>query len=88
MVTNPIERFAPLLVTMFFAVEPLAPRYLSYYIRRYLKGWKNRGLILDYNVSTRRLGKFHYKVIVDLDLTPKQAGGILNQQLLQALERR
>jgi len=83
-----MERFAPLVVTLFSVVEPLVPHYISYYIRRYLRGWKNRGLILDYRASTRRLGKFHYKIIVDVDLTPKQADGILSQQLLQALERR
>jgi hypothetical protein len=79
MAANPMRWFAPLLIRLFLIVEPLTPRAFSYYIGRYLRNWKNRNLILDYKIRTRRLGKFHYKIIVDLDLTPKQAGRILSR---------
>jgi len=88
MAANPMRWFAPLLIRLFSIVEPLTPRAVSYYIGRYLRNWKNNNLILDYKIRTRRLGKLHYKIIVDLDLTPKQADRILSQQLLQALKRR
>lgn len=79
MAANPMRWFAPLLIRLFSVVEPLTPRAVSYYIGRYLRNWKNNNLIFDYRIRTRRLGKFHYKIIVDLDLTPKQAGAILSQ---------
>jgi hypothetical protein len=52
--------------------EPLAPRAISYYMRRRLGEWKQQGLISGYETRTQRLGKFHYRIEVDLDLTPKQ----------------
>jgi hypothetical protein len=88
MAANPMRWFAPLLIRLFSIVEPLTPRAVSYYMGRYLRNWKNNNLILDYKIRTLRLGKLHYKIIVDLDLTPKQADRILSQQLLQALKRR
>ncbi len=81
-------RFLPLLVELFSVVEPLTPFYVSYFIRRYLRDWKNRGWILDYGANTRRLGKFHYKIEVDLYLIPKQTSGILDRYFLERLERR
>jgi hypothetical protein len=88
MATNAMRWLAPFLVRLFPVVEPLAPRYVSYYIRRYLRDWKSRDLILDYRTRARRLGRFHYKVVVDLYLTPNQASRVLRQRLFQAFRRR
>jgi hypothetical protein len=91
MAANPMMWFAPLLIRLFPLVEPLTPRAVSYYIGRQLRNWKNNNLILDYRTRTRRLGKFHYKIIVDLDLTPKQASRMLRmlrRRLIQPLKRR
>jgi hypothetical protein len=88
MAANAMKWLAPVLVRLFPVIEPLAPRYVSYYIRRYLRDWKNRDLILDYRTRARRLGKFHYKIVVDLYLTPNQTSRILRQRLFQAFKRR
>ncbi len=79
MAANPMRWFAPLLIWLFSIVEPLTPRAVSYYLGRYLRNWKNRNVILGYKIRTRRLGKLHYKIIVDLDLTSKQARRILSR---------
>ena len=69
-VFRPFLRFA-------FVFEPLAPRAISYYLKQLLKKWKQQGLILDYKTRTRRLGKFHYRTQIDLDLSPDQTVYIL-----------
>ena len=33
---------------------------------------KKFGLISDFSSKTKRLGRFHYLIVVDLDLTPNQ----------------
>lgn len=85
---NPMRWFAPLLIWLFSIVEPLTPRAVSFYMARYLRKWKNRNLILGYRIRTRRLGKLHYKIIVDLDLTPEQAGRILGRTAGSRAKRR
>jgi hypothetical protein len=55
-----------------FAFEPLAPTAISYFLARTLREWKQQGLINDYTTHTKRLGKFHYKVTVDIDVNEKQ----------------
>ena len=87
MAANPMRWFAPLLIRLFSIVEPLTPRAASYYVGRNLRNWKNKNLILDYKMRTRRLGKLHYKIIVDLDLTPKQAGRILSQTVASSARK-
>jgi hypothetical protein len=69
-----------------FVFEPLAPRAISYYLARLLKRWKQQGLILAYKTRTRRLGKFHYKTQVDLELSPEQAAYILSDLLPNKLK--
>jgi hypothetical protein len=44
-------------------------------------------LIDDYRVKTKRIGKFHYKVEVDLDLTSKEADWILRDALVRIVKR-
>jgi hypothetical protein len=66
------ERVFRRLIEFILVFEPLAPRAISYYITRRLGEWKQQGLISGYEARTQRLGKFHYKIEVDLDLTPKQ----------------
>jgi hypothetical protein len=66
------ERVFRRIIEFILVFEPLAPRAISYYMRRRLGEWKRQGLISGYKTRTRRLGKFHYKIEVDLDLTSKQ----------------
>ena len=71
------ERLFSLLLKVAFIFEPLAPQAISYYLRQRLRELKRQGLISDYKTRTRRLGKFHYKVEIDLGLTSKQAHNLL-----------
>jgi hypothetical protein len=68
-------------VRVAFFFEPLAPTAVSFYLGRRLNEWKEAGLISDYKTRTHRLGKFHYRIEVDLDVNSKQALYILNALL-------
>jgi hypothetical protein len=81
------SRLFSLLVRFGFVFEPISSRFVSFFLGRKLKEWKNKRLIGDYKTKTRRIGKFHYKIYVDLDVTPKQASRILRDTLIQALKR-
>jgi hypothetical protein len=71
------ERVFRQLIEFILVFEPLAPRAISYYMGRRLREWKQQGLISGYKTRTRRLGKFHYKMEIDLDLTSKQTLHVL-----------
>jgi hypothetical protein len=62
-----------LLLRLAFAFEPLAPTAITYYLRRTLNGYKQQGLIGNYKMHTIRLGKFHYRIIVDMEVNRNQA---------------
>jgi hypothetical protein len=54
---------------------------------RTLKEWKKKRLIDDYEARTERIGKFHYKIYVDLDVTAEQANRKLRDMLIEVLKR-
>ena len=64
-----------------FFLEPFAPPAISYYVSRRLDQFRQQGLIGDYKAKTSRLGKFHYKVEVDMDLTGEQAFCVVDDLL-------
>ena len=64
-----------------FVFEPLAPTAISFYLGRRLNELKEQGLISDYKTQTHRLGKFHYRIEMDLDVTSGQALHVLNDLL-------
>jgi DNA-binding Lrp family transcriptional regulator len=74
-----MERFVPLFAKAFPLLEPFMPRYITRNVKRRLKNLKERGVILDYKAKTRRLGKLHYKIAVDVDLTQQQAAVIMKE---------
>ena len=63
--------------------EPISPRFISFWLRRRLKDWKDKGLISDYKVTTERTGKFHYKILLDLELSEQQVEWVLDDTLLR-----
>ena len=71
------ERVFRQLINFILFFEPMAPLAISYYMKRRLSEWKRQGLISGYEARTHRLGKFHYKIEVDLDLTSKQTLHVL-----------
>lgn len=79
MAFGPRWRLASFLLKLFPLFEPLLPSYISLRLRRLFRRWKRQGMILGYRTRTTRMGKLHYKVSVDLDLTPEQAKIILKQ---------
>ncbi len=66
-----------LLLRLAFAFEPLAPTAISYFLVRYLHVWEQQGIVSNYRAHTRRLGKFHYKVEIEVEVTRKQVHYIL-----------
>jgi len=69
-----------------FFLEPLAPPAISYFLSRRLNQLKQQGKISEYNAQTRRLGRFHYKIDVDLDLTGEQAFHVVDDMLPKQLK--
>lgn len=63
--------------------EPLAKYGISYYLNGKLKQYRKQGMISTYKTKTKRLGKWHYKIEVDADLTSMQIAGILSELLKQ-----
>ena len=80
------QRFFSLMLRGAFFFEPLAPRAISYFLTRRLRELKKRGFISEFKTKIRRLGKFHYKIEVDLDLTAKQAHYVLGELLPNQLK--
>ncbi len=69
-----------------FYLEPIAPPAISFYISRRLEEFHRRGLISGYRANTKRLGKFHYKVELDLDVTAQQAFYVVDDLLPKQLK--
>ena len=80
------EKLTGLLLRVAFVFEPLAPTAISFFLGRRLNELKEEGLISDYKSRTRRLGKFHYRIEIDLDVTSSQVQHILNDLLPNQLK--
>lgn len=84
------ERLLRVLLKFAFFLEPLAPTAITLYVDRRLNRYKNCGAIGNYKTVTKRLGKFHYCIQIDLDLTGVQAVNFLGDLFpnqLNALRR-
>lgn len=57
-------------------LEPISPRFISFAVRNRLAMLKKNGLIHDYRTETRRIGKFHYRIEVNLEFTEQQASRV------------
>ena len=60
------------LLRVAFAFEPLAPTAITVLMNQQLHRLKEAGAIGDYRTRTKRLGKFHYRIVIDSDLTGTQ----------------
>jgi hypothetical protein len=80
------EKLTGVLLRIAFVFEPLASTAISFYLGRRLKELKEKGLISDYASRTKRLGKFHYRIEIDLDVESKQIFHILNDLLPNQLK--
>jgi hypothetical protein len=64
--------------------EPLGKYGISYYLNGQLKRYKKQGKLSAYKTRIQRLGKWHYKIVIDADLTSTQVAGILSELLTQS----
>jgi hypothetical protein len=72
------RKLSSLFLKVAFVFEPATPRLISYYVGQTLKKWQQQNLILEYKTRTRRLGKFHYKTQIDVELNSRQTAYILD----------
>ena len=70
-----------------FVFEPLAPAAITVVVNQQLHRFKESGAIGNYKTKTKRLGKYHYRTQVDLDLTGMQAIHLLGNLFPKQLSR-
>lgn len=80
-----IESATRVLLRIALAFEPLAPAAITVLLNQQLHRYKEGGIVEDYKTRTKRLGRYHYCIEIDLDLTSMQAyhliGSIFPKQL-------
>lgn len=72
-----IESSTKVLMKIAFRFEFFYPQAINFFLNRKLKEYKNKGQISDYKVKTRRRGKYHYFLEMDL-FVDKNSGGERN----------
>ena len=75
------------LLRVAFAFEPLAPTAITVIMNQQLHRYKEGGIVSDYKTHTKRLGKYHYRMEIDLDLTGMQAVHLLGNLFPKQLSR-
>jgi hypothetical protein len=67
--------------------EPLAPTAITLIVNRQMHRYKESGIVTNYKAHTKRLGKYHYRIELNLDLTGRQAfhllGNIFPKQFIR-----
>jgi hypothetical protein len=72
-----MESAIRVLLKLAFAFEPLAPTAITVLVNQQLHRYREGGAIEGYKTHTKRLGKFHYRLDIDLDVTGMQAVHLL-----------
>lgn len=85
MSTSVRQRFFSLLIKGAFFFEPLAPLFISRYLVQRLQELEREGWISSFHATTRRFGKFNYKMEINLELTSQQTARALDDLLLNKL---
>jgi hypothetical protein len=75
------------LMRVAFVFEPLAPTAITVLMNQQLHKFKEAGKIGEYKAHTKRLGKFHYRIEIDLDLTGMQAIHLLGNLFPKQISR-
>ena len=75
------------LMRVAFVFEPLAPTAITVLMNRELHRFKEAGAIGSYKAHTKRLGKYHYRITMDLELTGMQAVHLLGNLFPKQLSR-
>ena len=58
-----------------FRFEIFYPQAIRLFLNQRFKEYKNKGTLTDYKVKTRRIGKYHYLLEMDLFLNNITGGG-------------
>ena len=82
-----IDSVVRVLLRVVFVFEPLAPTAITILMNQQLHKFKDAGRIENYKTKTKRLGKFHYRIEIDLDLTGMQAVHLLANLFPKQLSR-
>ena len=82
-----IESAVRVLLRVVFVFEPLAPTAITILMNQQLHRFKEAGAIGNYKTKTKRLGKYHYRIEIDLDLTGMQAIHLLANLFPKQLSR-
>ncbi|MGO8807730.1 MAG: hypothetical protein ACLQO7_14265 [Candidatus Bathyarchaeia archaeon] len=72
-----LESTIRVLLRVVFVFEPLAPTAITVLMNQQLRRFKDSGAIGNYKTKTKRLGKYHYRIELDLDVTGMQAVHLL-----------
>ncbi len=75
------------LLRVVFVFEPLAPTAITILMNQQLHRFKETGAIGNYKTKTKRLGKYHYRIEIDLDVTGMQAIHLLANLFPKQLSR-
>ena len=57
-----------------FRFEFLFPQLIGYFVGQKLKNYKEKGILEDYKIKSKRKGKYHYFFDVDLFLKIEKGG--------------
>ena len=82
-----VEATVRVLMRVAFVFEPLAPTAITALMNQQLHRFKESGAICEYKAHTKRLGKYHYRIQIDLDLTGRQAMHLLGNLFPKQLSR-
>jgi len=82
-----VESATRVLLRVAFAFEPLAPTAITVLMNQQLHKFKESGAIGNYKTKTKRLGKYHYRIELDLDVTGMQAIHLLTNLFPNQLNR-
>lgn len=82
-----IDSAVRVLLRVAFVFEPLAPTAITVLINQQLHRFKDSGTIGKYKTHTKRLGRYHYRIEIDLDLTGFQAIHLLGNLFPKQLSR-
>jgi hypothetical protein len=75
------------LMRVAFVFEPLAPTAITVLMNQQLNRFKEAEAIGEYKTHTKRLGKYHYRIEINLDLTGMQAVHLLGNLFPKQLSR-
>ncbi len=74
------------LARLVFIVEPLIPFFVYVSLTIEFLRLKKAGLVVNYRIRARRLGKFYYGINVRMTLNSRRIGGLLVSQFFHIFE--